>query len=260
VAALTLPPGYRAGASRGVSAFAWGPASEWLASALEEGSSLHDWAGKRQDAKPLVGRGIVHAIDAPAGGPDQQRRWAVRRYRRGGLAAPLLGDRYLRTSATRPVRELWATVEARARGVPAPAVVAGAVYPVGPFYRSDLVTELIPDARTLEARIFGSGGIPDAAPLLRQAGRLVGALERALVLHVDLNAANILLMRGIEEKSSARVVDLDRAIVFPLGSREFGEAMRKRLERSLRKLSKRYERPLTTDEWHALRAGYADPP
>lgn len=259
MAALTLPPGYRAHEFRGALGFAWGPASEWLASALEEGSSLHAWAEKRDDAKPLVGRGIVHAIDAPADGPDKQERWAVRRYRRGGMAAPVLGDRYLRTSATRPIRELWATVEARARGVPAPAVVAGAVYPFGPFYRSDLVTELIPDARTLEARIFGSRGASDAAPLLRKAGRLVGTLERALVLHVDLHAANILLLPEPIE-ASARAVDLDKAIVFPLGSREFGEAMRKRLERSLRKLSKRHARPVTTDEWDALRAGYTDPP
>jgi len=259
VADLMLPPGYQAHDLRGASAFAWGPASDWLASALEGGSSLHAWAERREDAKPLVGRGTVHAIDAPADGPAKQKRWAVRRYRRGGLAAPILGDRYLRTSATRPIRELWATVEARARGVPAPAVVAGAVYPFGPFYRSDLVTELIPDARTLEARIFGSGGTSDAASALRQAGRLVGTLERALVLHVDLHAANILLVRGAEE-SGARVVDLDRAIVFPLGSREFGEAMRKRLERSLRKLSERHARALTADEWDALRAGYTDPP
>ena len=252
---MTLPPGYEPLSRDGVVGFAWQPASPWLQSLLDSGRSLHGWAADQDEAKPLVGRGPLHAVEAAASGPDDRARWAVRRYYRGGVVGPILRDRHLRSTPTRPVRELWATVEARARGVPAPAVVAGAVYPAGPFYRADLVTELIPDARTLEALVFGSGGIPDASSVLRRAGRLVRALEDALVLHVDLNAANVLLVRG-EEASGARVVDLDRSVVFPLGSRDFGEVMRKRLERSLRKLARHYERELRDDEWEALRDGY----
>jgi len=173
--------------------------------------------------------------------------------------APLLRDRYLPTRIPRPVRELWATVEARARGVPAPAVVAGAVYPAGPFHRADLATELIPDARTLEALIFGSGGTPDATELLGHAGRLVARLEHALVLHTDLNAANVLLVRG-DESSGARVVDLDGCIVFPLDHSPYGPAMRKRLERSLRKLARKHDREIVAHEWEALRAGYEEAP
>lgn len=169
--------------------------------------------------------------------------------------APLLGDRYVRRPTTRPMRELDATVEARARGIPAPAVVAGAIYPVGAFYRADLATELIPDARTLEALVFGSGGSPDASRILHQAGRLVRRLEDARVLHVDLHAANILLIRG-EEESGARVVDLDRCAVLPIGAPPPTESMRRRLERSLLKLGERYGRPLTPAEWEALEDGY----
>jgi len=205
----------------------------------------------------MVGRGTLYAIDAPTPGPDSRPRWAVRRYYRGGMMAPVLGDLHLHSRITRPVRELWSTVEARARGVPAPAVVAGALYRLGPFYRADLVTELIPGARTLEALVCGSGGIADASDLLIHGGRLVGRLERALVLHIDLNASNILLVRG-EEQSGARVVDLDGCIVFPLDQRPFGDVMRKRIERSLRKLERKYERPLTPHEWEALRSGYED--
>jgi len=252
-----LPPGYDERSAGDVVAFAWRPAAPWLESVIAAEGSLHEWAAAREEAKPLVGRGTVHAIDSPAEGPDRRGRWAVRRYRRGGLIAPLLGDRYLRSRSTRPIRELWATVEARARGVPAPAVVAGAVYGAGSFYRADLATELIPDARTLEALIFGSGGTPDASPMLRRAGELVRTMEDALVLHVDLNAANVLLVRG-DEASGARVVDLDRCIVFPLGSRAFGNAMRRRLERSLRKLARRYGRDIGADEWEALREGYEE--
>jgi len=256
---MILPPGYQSRNLGGVEGFAWAAATAWLDGVLGEGRTLHEWASVQEGAKPLVGRGPLHAIGAPAAGPDGRERWAVRRYFRGGLAARFLRDRYKRSGATRPVRELWATVEARARGVPAPAVVAGAAYPAGRYYRGDLVTELIPDARTLEARIFGSGGIPDASAVLHRAGRLVRSLEDALVLHVDLNAANVLLVRG-DEESGARVVDLDGCVVFPLGHRGFGNAMRRRLERSLRKLARRHEREIRTDEWDALRAGYEESP
>jgi len=254
---LALPPGYQErGYTTGVG-YVWEGAARWLDEVLGGGRTLHAWAAARDDAKPLVGRGTLYAVDAPATGPEGRPRWAVRRYWRGGLMAPLLGDRHWPTRATRPIRELWATVEARARGVPAPAVVAGAIYPAGPFYRADLVTELIPHGRTLEALVFGSGGTPDASELLAHAGRLVGALERALVLHVDLNAANVLLVRG-DAASGARVVDLDRCVVFPLGARSFGPVMRKRLERSLRKLSRRHGRDIGSHEWDALRAGYEE--
>ena len=254
---MTLPPGYEERSAGDVIAFAWRPAAPWLESVIAGGGSLHAWAAASEEAKPLVGRGTVHAIESPIEGPDRRERWAVRRYQRGGLIAPLLRDRYLRSGPTRPIRELWATVEARARGVPAPAVVAGTVRAAGSFYRADLATELIPEARTLEALIFGSGGTQDASPVLHRAGRLVRTMEDALVLHVDLNAANVLLVRGVEE-SRAHVVDLDRCIVFPLGYRAFGNAMRRRLERSLRKLERKYGRSIEADEWEALRDGYEE--
>ncbi len=254
---MTLPPGYDACSARRATGFAWGDASDWLRSVLDSGVSLHTWAAAQDDAKPLVGRGTLYSVGAQAPGPEGRPRWAVRRYFRGGLVAPLLRDRHLTSRITRPTRELWGTVEARARGVPAPAVIAGAVYRAGPFYRADLVTELIPGARTLEALVFGSGGTEDASVLLAHAGRLVGLLERSLVLHVDLHAGNVLLVRG-EEDSGARVVDLDRSVVFPLDASPFGEVMRKRIERSLRKLAKQYSRPITEHEWTALRAGYEE--
>lgn len=254
---MALPPGYEECSVGAVRGFVWTPASDWLESVLRQGVALHSWAGSQEGAKSLVGRGPLYAISAPSPGPDGRSRWAVRRYRRGGRVAPILGDRYWGLGLPRPIRELAATNEARSRGIPAPAVVAGVVYPSGPFYRADLVTELIPDARTLEALIFGSGGSPDASGVLREAGRLVSRLENASVLHVDLNAANVLLVRG-EEASGARVVDLDRCRVFPVDARPFGDRMRRRLERSLRKLARRYGRTFSRAEWDALQAGYAD--
>ena len=254
---MLLPPGYQDRASGRTSIFAWEGAADWAEATLGNGTTLHAWAAQQPEAKPLLGRGTAFAVNAPVAGPDGEPRWVVRRYHRGGLMAPLLGDRYLRARVPRPVRELWATVEARARGVPAPAVVAGGIHPRGPFYRGELVTEAIRDARTLEAFIFGGSGVDDASELLRLAGRLILTMEKSLVLHVDLNAANVLFVRE-RESEGAKVVDLDGCIVFPLDAKPFGELMRKRLERSLRKLSRRHGRPIKEREWDALRATYED--
>jgi hypothetical protein len=55
--------------------------------------TLYDWASHR--ARDIhAGRGPVHVVDAPVPGPAGAARWVVRHYRRGGAAAPLLGDRY----------------------------------------------------------------------------------------------------------------------------------------------------------------------
>jgi len=199
-----------------------------------------------------MGRGPSYAIDAPAPGPESHPRWIVRHYRRGGRVAPVVGDRYLRTGVPRPIGELVASAEARRRGIATPAVVAGAVYAAGPFYRADLVTEAIQGARTLGALVFT--GDHDIEALLMLGGRLVGALEAAGVRHADLNASNIVMT--LEGGSpDAHVLDLDRCRILPPGRRS-DHAMRARLERSLRKYERAHDRALTHREWSALRSGY----
>jgi 3-deoxy-D-manno-octulosonic acid kinase len=234
-----------------VRAFAWAGAADWLTSVLSRGETLHVWSG-RCAADVQSGRGPVHVVEAPVSGPDGAHRWAVRHYHRGGAAAPLLGDRYWGHGRTRPERELEASVYARARGVRTPAVVGGAVYRTGSsgaagFYRADLVTELVPGARSL-TQLLGEGRA--ATQGLRRAGALVRALERAGVLHPDLNASNVTL----DEAGRAWVVDLDRARRFTPPSARAAEAMLTRLERSIRKLGG----PLSVDERRALRAGFEE--
>ncbi len=241
--------------SNDVEGFAWGTAAAWLESILREGRGLHEWAASQEGAHQLPGRGPVYTIPAPVSGPDDCARWAVRRYRRGGALASLLGDRYLRTGESRPLRELRASLEARRRGVRTPAVIAAAVYPAWPFYRADLVTELVPNARSLARATFGREALADASEPLRQAGRLVRSLEDTRVLHADLNAGNVVFGEAGEEVT-AHVIDLDRCRVLPRGARRPHGSMRRRLERSLRKLGKLHSRPLSEAEWMALRTGF----
>jgi 3-deoxy-D-manno-octulosonic acid kinase len=250
-----LPSGYRLVDRRGERAFAWSGAVDWLQATLERDGTLAAWTAGQGSVAIDGGRGGTRSRTAPLAGPDGRSRWVCRHYRRGGWMAPVMrGDLYLRAGSLRPFRELDASTEARARGVRTPAVIAGAVYGAGPFYRADLITELVPDARTLADRLTSEPAERPAS--LRAAGRAVRALEQARVLHADLSAGNLLLAAD----GTTWVIDLDRCRVLPeRGPAPVGR-MRRRLERSLTKLSELAALPLSETDWATLRANYEDAP
>ncbi|MEX2466124.1 MAG: lipopolysaccharide kinase InaA family protein [Gemmatimonadota bacterium] len=256
---MTLPEGYeRIGGTPDVSAFGWSGVSALLARALREHGSLRAWAGSLADAEPLEGRGTVLAVDAPAPGPDGHPRWAVRSYLRGGAMAAWLGDRYLRVGTSRPEHELRASCAIRDRGVPTPAVVAGAVYRAHPFhYRADLITELVPSSVDLAAALWGGpGGDPlgDPTKALRASGALLARTAAAGIYHPDLNAKNIVLRTG-SPRLTAHLIDLDRCRVRRRPRSSDEQAMRARLERSLQKHATRTGVPLTEAQLRALEQG-----
>lgn len=155
----------------------------------------------------------------------------LRHYRRGGLVARLLGDRYLYTGAasTRAYAEWRLLRQLRAWGLPVPAPVAACYRRAGLFYRADLITEELPTRLTL-AGALASGPLPEAA--WRAVGRCVAALHAHGVEHADLNANNLLL--GADGR--VYVLDFDRGRVRPRGDWERGVLAR--LERSLVKVTR----------------------
>jgi 3-deoxy-D-manno-octulosonic acid kinase len=258
---VTLPGGYEALDARFGRAFAWAPARPWAERALSEHGTLRAWADSIPDADRLLGRGTVLSMEAPTPGPDGRARWVARRYLRGGAVAPWLGDRYLRGGEPRPWGELRASVSARARGVPTPAVVAGAIYPAGPLhYRADLVTERVPDAMDLAALLFGLAGTSpvDPAAALRASGALIARAAAAGLVHPDVNAKNILLRQGTRGPE-AYLIDLDRSRLrsTPRPSTDRA-AMKARLERSLEKLAAQTGATLTENLREALERGLRD--
>ena len=253
------PPGYDRLTVGEAEALVLSAARGWLETVLGADLTVHGWAGAEPGAQHLTGRGTVYSVGAPREGPDKRARWAVRHYRRGGAIAAYLDDRYLIGGQTRPEREIRASVEARARGVPTPAVVAGAWYRSGLFYRADLVTELIPDALSLAEALFGRERPAARRDLLRRAGRLVAELGRTGVVHADLNAMNVLVAPG-DSESSTHVIDLDRAWVAEEGQSGYGDVMLRRLKRSLAKLGDESGEPLSDAAWSALDAGFEDAP
>ena len=169
------------------------------------------------------GRGGVQLIATPAG------ECVLRHYRRGGMVAKLMGDRYLwrGADATRCFAEFRLLVEVARLGLPGPAVVAARYRRHGLFYRADLITQRIVDAQTL-AECLAVGRLD--AELARETGALVARFHRAGIWHADLNAHNVLVT-----ESELYLIDFDRGRV-----REQAEGWRlanlARLHRSLLKL------------------------
>lgn len=228
-----MPPGYAAAAAGGARVVARAEALETVVEAVRAAGSLYAYAAAHPEAAALRGRGTAYRCPAPGGA------WVVRHYRRGGAAAGLLGDRYLRAGTPRPIRELHASHAARRRGVPTPAVQAVVVQPAGLFYRADIATLAVPEARDLADATFGAA--PLAADELCAAWRAAGSLLRHTFLaglhHPDLNLMNV-LVEGGRAAPRAWLIDLDRARVLeealPQRQRERVVA---RFHRSRRKLA-----------------------
>lgn len=230
VRAPAAPAGYAIGRERGATVVALPSVIEDVRSCIARAGTLYA-AAASAGGQAFTGRGAAWRM--PHAGGD----WIVRHYRRGGAVAHVLRDEYLRTGAARPLRELRASVAARARGVATPEVLAGVVYPAGPFYRADLATRFIPDARDLAEVVLGErrAGPEERVAAWHAAGVLLRAAFDAGVEHADLNLRNILIAGGPAPR--ALLLDLDRAVVRERAVDEAARArMLERLRRSRRKL------------------------
>lgn len=222
---------------------------------LKGGRTLYEGAKAASldhSGEPLHGRGPVHLVS----GVEQGERWAIRHFFRGGILAPILGDRYLRNwTPPRPFAEAVASERSRKRGIPTPQVVAAASYGHGFTYRADLATRYIPESTTL-ARLLVQEGTdsPPSLDALELAGSLVRRLAATGVLHPDLNVKNILLSPVLEPRE-VHLLDLDRVRIsegYPVS----GTPMFRRLTRSLRKWERQSTRPLSRSAWSALNRGW----
>ncbi len=231
------------------------PGGAMLADGSSHGEFLHArdealfdpqfWAARGALGAVEAGRGAAWFIDSDAG------RWVLRHYRRGGTVARLRADLYL-WMGERQVRAFaeWRLLhELSRRGLPVPRPVAARYLRSGPFYRCDLITERLGEARPV------SGWLA-AAPLDASAWRAVGAtiarLHAAGVDHVDLNAHNLLL----DAAGRVSVIDFDRGRLRPPGP--WAARNLRRLRRSLAKIAATLPTDRFADEdWRALLAGYA---
>lgn len=211
-----------------------GEARDWVENILSTAPTLHA-AAARLGGTHMTGRGPVYAVPTPRG------VWVVRHFLRGGSVAWVLGDRYLAGRIPRPFLETDASEVVRSRGIATPRVMAAAVYGTRPFYRGDLVTELVPESEELAEVLFddrpvGLAATADRKEALTETGLLINDLATAGIKHPDLNARNVLI-RWSGGAPTAYVLDLDRCSV---GSGPVSaDSMIRRLVRSLKKLERR---------------------
>lgn len=224
--------------------------------APDAGSELFElahWQSLGAVSHTADGRAQVHFIDSGRG------RWVLRHYRRGGLIARIVHDRYVWTglARTRAWREWHLLAALHADGYPVPAPVAARVQREGLFYRADLLTALVEDAEPL-ADALARAPLPASAWTLL--GRTIAQFHAAGIHHSDLNARNI-LWRARE----ARFFLLD----FDGAQRNATSAKRAsgiaRLRRSLDKFARKAAEGSTgfhfgDADWQALLAGYAAGP
>jgi 3-deoxy-D-manno-octulosonic acid kinase len=181
------------------------------------------WRGQDALRTQAGGRGGVAIIAAPIG------ECVLRHYRRGGLVAALMGDRYLWLGAdhTRPFAEFRLLAEVAQLGLPGPAAVAARYCRRGLFYSADLITRRIADASTL-AECLAAGRLD--GELAEEVGALVARFHRAGIWHADLNAHNVLVTSG-----ELYLIDFDRGRLRSPAT-AWQQANLQRLRRSLLKL------------------------
>lgn len=196
----------------------------------------------RQDAG---GRGGIAVVQSPHG------EWVVRHYRRGGMVAGVMGDRYLWSGAerTRGFAELRLLAELARRGLDVPRPVAARYQRNGVHYRADLITQYIAGAQTLAQQLRGAGIDATSA---QRVGAAIARLHNAGAYHADLNAHNVLL-----DAQRVWLLDFDRGELRPQ-QRAWQLDNLARLRRSLIKLGAADGGETAFDHaiWQPLMAAY----
>ncbi|WP_337924713.1 3-deoxy-D-manno-octulosonic acid kinase [Szabonella alba] len=175
----------------------------------------------------------------------------LRHFWRGGLVGRINPDLFLRVpvARSRAMREFLLLDWMREQGLSVPRPVAAGFSPAGPFYRADILTERIPDSRTM-ADCLSEAPLPPE--IWGAVGDMVGRMHRLGVHHSDLNCRNILLTGD----GAVWLIDFDKCDRRAPG--DWVAANLARLKRSFEK-EKRKVPGLHWDDavWQALCEGHA---
>jgi 3-deoxy-D-manno-octulosonic acid kinase len=203
------------------------------------------WAARGAVTAAGEGRGSAALIEADG------RSLVLRHYRRGGLVARLVADRYLWRGAerTRSFREWHLLYHLHRAGLPVPMPIAAGYRRSGSTYTADLLVQRIAGARSL-AQAIGAAPLPLATWMA--IGRCLRHFHARGVCHADLNAHNILLGAAADE---IWVIDFDRGSLRAPGW--WSDANLVRLQRSLLKLSARTDAEhFSAADWQMLLDSY----
>ncbi|MCW8831361.1 MAG: 3-deoxy-D-manno-octulosonic acid kinase [Gammaproteobacteria bacterium] len=182
----------------------------------------------------------------------QEHDLVLKQYLRGGMIAPLLGDRYfgLNRENTRSFKEFRLLHQLQTLELPAPVPVAASAERSGLFFRAALVTKEIPNAQTLADQLM-LAVLEDSQ--WQDVGRCIRQFHNYDVYHADLNARNILL-----SENKVYLIDFDKGAFRYLGD-SWKASNLARLKRSLLKFkSLNQEFYFDEDNWKQLLQGYSD--
>lgn len=181
---------------------------------------------------------------------DGEHEFALRHYRRGGLAARVSADRYLflGEARTRAAHE-WQVHRALHRaGLPVPAPIGVRILREGFTYKADMLTERLLGVRSLAQRLAAESlPVVDWIAL----GRCLRRFHDFGLDHADLNAHNVLWSAA----PTIYLIDFDRGALRRRGL--WCDANLVRLRRSLIKVTRTLPAGRFTEtDWHSLLAGY----
>ena len=167
----------------------------------------------------------------------------LRHFKRGGLMARLVRERYLWLGLERTrsfaefdlLRVMWQA------GLPVPRPLGAAVWRGRLTYRAALLTQRIPLARPL--------GQCSEPKVWLEAGRVIAQMHQFDVWHADLNVFNLL----VDAQHKVWIIDLDRGCRKELTATQRAENL-SRLLRSLRKVAPELEATC----WHVFKQGYQE--
>lgn len=138
----------------------------------------------------------------------QQNEFVLRHYLRGGLIGRLLTDQYFftRLENTRAWQEKTLLLHMIESGLPAPVPAAARIQKMGLYYRADLITVRIPNARDIHHILLESTLSDD---VWRKIGETIAQFHAHQIYHHDLNIHNIML----DESGKVWLIDFDKGCV-----------------------------------------------
>lgn len=195
----------------------------------------------------VCGRGPTYFIRI------EQQDWVLRHYQRGGVVARFIKDSYLWMGLhrTRPWREWHMLQKLYSWPLPVPRPIAARASRHGLFYKADIITQRLVDARSLTEWI-------KETQLSRERWRAIGTCIRrfhdADVSHPDITSDNILL----EDGDGVYLIDFDKCKLRHRSTSWRAKNLG-RLNRSLVKRRWIYKSFNFSDaDWQALCEGYRE--
>jgi 3-deoxy-D-manno-octulosonic acid kinase len=199
------------------------------------------------DTKLQHGRGGVYSFEYKG------INLVLRHYRRGGIPAKVIDDKYLWTTLakTRAMQEMELLLTMYKAGLPAPRPAAVRVHKKSLTYQADIITVLIPNAKTLSSILMDTA---ISSEDWQRVGRVIKNFHQHNCNHADLNAHNIML----NHKKDVYLIDFDRSVV-RASSDKWQMKNLKRLKRSLEKLvncNKDFQ--YSPEDFSSLMQGYSE--